>query len=72
MGMLKVDAVLHWSIPVNNLEDAENFYGEILGLDHGGRFATSRMSCFALGGHNILLCERKKPIVRTNQVRSRR
>ena len=29
MGMLKLDAVVHWSIPVNNLEEAENFYGEI-------------------------------------------
>ena len=37
MGMLKLDAVVHWSIPVNNLEEAENFYGEILGLEHVGR-----------------------------------
>jgi hypothetical protein len=26
MGMLKLDAVVHWSIPVNNLEEAEKFY----------------------------------------------
>ena len=36
MGMLELDAVVHWSIPVNNLEEAENFYGEILGLEKGG------------------------------------
>jgi extradiol dioxygenase family protein len=65
MGMLKLDAVVHWSIPVNNLEDSEKFYGEILSLTHVGRLATSRTSCFSLGGHNILLCERKDPIVRT-------
>jgi extradiol dioxygenase family protein len=67
MGMLKLDAVVHWSIPVNNLEEAEKFYGEILGLEYAGRLATSRQSCFTLGGHNILLCERKDPIVRTSQ-----
>ncbi len=65
MGMLKLDAVVHWSIPVNNLEDSERFYGEILGLQPLGRLATSRTSCFSLGGHNILLCERKEPLVRT-------
>jgi catechol 2,3-dioxygenase-like lactoylglutathione lyase family enzyme len=67
MGMLKLDAMVHWSIPANNLEDSEKFYGEILGLEHVGRLATSRMSCFTLGGHNIILCERKEPIVRTVQ-----
>jgi extradiol dioxygenase family protein len=65
MALLKLNAVVHWSIPVNNLEEAEDFYGEILGLEHVGRLATSRMSCFTLGGHNIILCERKNPIVRT-------
>jgi extradiol dioxygenase family protein len=55
MGMLKLDAVVHWSIPVNNLEDSEKFYGEILGLQPLGRLATSRTSCFSLGSHNILL-----------------
>jgi hypothetical protein len=62
-GTLKLDAVVHWSIPVNNLEVGE-LYGEIVGLDHVGRLATSRMSCFALGGNHILLCERKEPIER--------
>ncbi|HEU4345235.1 MAG TPA: VOC family protein [Candidatus Binatia bacterium] len=65
MGMLKLEGVVHWSIPVNNLEEAEQFYGEILGLEHVGRLVTSRMSCFTVGGHNILLCERKEPLVRT-------
>lgn len=46
MGLLKLDAVVHWSIPVNDLEEAEKFYGEILGLEHVGRLANSPMSCF--------------------------
>ena len=29
MGMLKLDAVVHWSIPVNDLDEAEKFYDEI-------------------------------------------
>ena len=29
MGMLQLDAVVHWSIPVNDLEEPEKFYGEI-------------------------------------------
>lgn len=67
MGHLKLDAVTHWSIPVNNLEEAEKFYGEILGLEPIGRLATTRQSCYKLGAHNIILCERKDPIVRTIQ-----
>ena len=63
MGILKLDAVVHWSIPVNDLEEAEKFYGEILGLEHVGRLANSPMSCFKLGNHNILLCQRKDPLV---------
>ena len=67
MGMLKLDRVVHWSIPVNNLEDAEKFYGEILGLEHVGRLASSPQSCFKLGNHFIILCKRNDPIVRTIQ-----
>ena len=59
MGMLKLDAVMHWSIPVNNLEEAENFYGEILGLEYVGRLASSPQSCFRIGDHNIILCRRR-------------
>ena len=65
MEKLKLDRVVHWTIPVNNLEESEKFYGEILGLEHVGRLANSAMSCFKLGNHNILLCKRNDPIVRT-------
>lgn len=65
MGMLKLEGVTHWSIPVNDLEAAEKFYGEVLGLESKGRLGGSKMSCFAVGGHSILLCQRKVPVSRT-------
>jgi extradiol dioxygenase family protein len=65
MGMLKLEGVTHWSIPVNDLETAEKFYGEVLGLESKGRLGGAKMSCFAVGGHSILLCQRKEPIERT-------
>lgn len=61
MGILKVEGVTHWSIPVNNLEESERFYGDLLGLKPLGRLGNSVMSCFNVGDHNILLCEREKP-----------
>lgn len=61
MGILKVEGVTHWSIPVNNLEESEKFYGDLLGLKPLGRLGNSVMSCFNVGDHNILLCEREKP-----------
>jgi len=67
MGMLKLEGVTHWSIPVNNLEESEKFYGEVLGLEPKGRLGNSNMSCFAVGGHSILLCQRKEPMVRSPQ-----
>lgn len=57
MAILKVEGVTHWSIPVNNLEEAEEFYGDLLGLAHVGRLGNNVMSCFNVGDHNILLCE---------------
>ncbi len=57
MGLLKIEGVTHWSIPVNNLEESEEFYGDLLGLNSMGRLGNSVMSCFNVGDHNILLCE---------------
>ena len=67
MEMLKLDGVTHWSIPVNHLEESEKFYGDILGLEPKCRLGNSNMSCFAVGGHSILLCQRKEPLVRSPQ-----
>jgi len=62
MGLLNLEDVTHWSIPVNNLEESEQFYGEFLGLEHVGRLGNSRMTCFKVAEHSILLCERKHPV----------
>ena len=59
MGLLDVQDVTHWSIAVNNLEESEEFYGEFLGLEHVGRLGNSRMTCYKVAEHRILLCERK-------------
>ena len=61
MGLLDVQDVTHWSIAVNNLEESEEFYGEFLGLEHVGRLGNSRMTCFKVAEHRILLAERKNP-----------
>jgi extradiol dioxygenase family protein len=58
---LKIEGVTHWSIPVNDLGESERFYGDLLGLTHVGRLGNSVMSCFNVGDHNILLCERERP-----------
>jgi catechol 2,3-dioxygenase-like lactoylglutathione lyase family enzyme len=58
MGILKIEGVTHWSIPVNDLAESEKFYGDLLGLKPLGRLGNSGMSCFNVGDHNILLCER--------------
>lgn len=62
MGVLKIEGVTHWSIPVNNLAESEEFYGDLLGLKPLGRLGNSVMSCFNVGDHNILLCERERPV----------
>jgi len=58
MRPLKIEGITHWSIPVNDLEESEHFYGELLGLMPRGRLGTSRISCFTVGDHDVLLCER--------------
>src|SRR4030095_13045846 len=58
MGLLKIEGVTHWSIAVNDLTESESFYGDLLGLKPLGRLGNSGMSCFNVGDHNILLCER--------------
>ena len=57
--MLSIKAVTHWSIAVNDLAESERFYGDALGMKHLGRLGSGKMSCFTVGGHNILLCQRR-------------
>jgi catechol 2,3-dioxygenase-like lactoylglutathione lyase family enzyme len=65
MGLLKIDNVTHWSIPVNDLDASEKFYRDVLGLEYQGRLGNTTMACFTVAEHSILLCQRKDPIVRT-------
>jgi len=65
MAMLKLADVTHWSIPVNDLKEAEAFYQDVLGLEYRGRLGNSGMACFTIAGHSILLCERNEPVLRT-------
>ena len=62
MGLLQIEGITHWSIPVNDLAESEQFYGELLGLNARGRLGNSGMSCFSVGDQNILLCERSPEI----------
>ena len=62
MAKLKIEGVTHWSIPVNDIEESEKFYGDLLGLDHKGRLGSGSMSCFNVGDHNILLCQREQAV----------
>jgi len=68
MGLLKIEGVTHWSIPVNNLEESEKFYGDLLGLIPAGRLGNSGMSCFNVADHSILLCARKQPVEKPSEV----
>ena len=45
MRLLEIQGVTHWSIPVDNLDEAEEFYGGILGLKSEGRLGNNTMSC---------------------------
>ena len=67
MGLLKIEGVTHWSIPVNDLEESERFYGDLLGLNPLGRLGNSNMSCFNVGDHNILLCQREQPLEKASE-----
>ena len=67
MGLLRIEGVTHWSIPVNNLDEAEAFYSDVLGLEAKGRLGNSRMSCVNVGDHNILLCELDEPTEQASQ-----
>ncbi len=68
MTAIKVQGVTHWSIPVNDLEESERFYGETLGLENKGRLPGGSMVCFAVDGNNILLCQRREPVLGRSEV----
>ena len=62
MTAIKIEGVTHWSIPVNDLTESEEFYHDILGLEHKGRLPGGNMTCFYVEGNNILLAQRREPV----------
>jgi catechol 2,3-dioxygenase-like lactoylglutathione lyase family enzyme len=69
--MLNITGVTHWSIPVNDLEESEKFYRDVLGLEYRGRLGDSGMACVRAGDHEILLTERKDKIRRSPEADNR-
>lgn len=63
----QISGITHWSIGVNDLEESEKFYRDLLGLEFKGRLAGGDMSCFAVGGQPFLLCQRKEPLHRSQE-----
>ena len=61
--MIKLSAVTHWGIPVNDLDAAEQFYTEIMGFRAIGRLSNGHMSCMEVLGQEIVLFQRKEPLL---------
>jgi methylmalonyl-CoA/ethylmalonyl-CoA epimerase len=61
--MLKVEGVYHMGIPVNDIDRAQKFYTEVLGMQFMGRVGSAqkldRLKC--AGGDVVVLFERPKP-----------
>jgi catechol 2,3-dioxygenase-like lactoylglutathione lyase family enzyme len=60
MVMLKTESVLHFTIPVKNLDRSEKFYTEILGFEKVGR--TDRIVFLRAGGDFFNLTYSENPI----------
>lgn len=58
--MPKITGITHWALRVNDLEESERFYTEIVGLEPRGRL-NPKLSCFCVCGLDILLCEQPEP-----------
>ncbi len=55
--------ILHWSIPVNDLDESRRFYSEVLGMTYRDHLGPS-MICMACSNppQNVLLCKRPAPL----------
>lgn len=57
---VQVLRVLHWAVPVNDLEESKRFYTQVLGMHYRDNLG-SDIVCMAFGEHpptNVLLCRR--------------
>src|SRR5512134_774905 len=54
--MPNITGITHWALRVNNLEESERFYTDVVGFEPRGRL-NDKLSCFSVCGLDILLCE---------------
>src|SRR3982750_3809933 len=57
---VKVKGLVHWAIPVNDLEESRRFYTEVLGMEDGGPVG-ARMRCVRFAETEVLPCRRDEP-----------
>jgi len=57
---VKVKGLVHWAIPVNDLEESRRFYTEVLGMEDRGPVG-SDMRCVQFADTKVLLCRRDEP-----------
>jgi catechol 2,3-dioxygenase-like lactoylglutathione lyase family enzyme len=58
---VKVQGIVHWAIPVNDLEESRRFYTEVLGMEDRGPVGPL-MRCVRFGDTDILLSVRPQPL----------
>jgi len=58
---VKVQGLVHWAIPVNDLEESRRFYTEVLGLEDRGPVGPL-MRCVGVNDINILLSVRPQAL----------
>jgi catechol 2,3-dioxygenase-like lactoylglutathione lyase family enzyme len=58
---VKVQGLVHWAIPVNDLEESRRFYTEVLGMEDRGPVGPL-MRCVGFGDTQILLSVRPEPL----------
>src|SRR4051812_7738796 len=64
---VKVQGLVHWAIPVNDLEESRRFYTEVLGMEDRGPVGPL-MRCVGFGDTQILLSVRPTPLPRDPEV----
>ena len=61
---MKVSSIYHTSIPADDLDRAEKFYTEVLGLELTGPRVGSGLSRLKCGNDTVVLFKRPKPLGR--------
>ena len=56
---ITVQGLVHWAIPVNDLEESRRFYTGVLGMEDRGPVGAN-MRCVRFGETDVLLCRREQ------------